>query len=77
VERIFRFHLEPSRGFTAVIQFVYCSAKDREMRLTVEEVTKTRVDLAALGNVRGQVNGENLMGARSGDFPMGVAFRAC
>ena len=121
VERIFRFHLEPSRGFTAVNQFVYCSARDGEMRLTVERVTKTRVrlrlegfakleldrgaaykgvrrkiayrprflgylaydpdkrvfrrfDLVALGNVRGQANGENLMGARPGDFPLGVAF---
>jgi hypothetical protein len=121
VERIFRFHLEPSRGFTAVNQFVYCTAKDGKMRLTVEEVTKTRVrlrlegfanleldrgaayqgvrrkiayhprflgyleydpakrvfyrfDLVALGKVRGQANGENLMGARSGEFPLGVAF---
>jgi hypothetical protein len=121
VERIFRFHLEPSRGFTAENQFVYCTANDGEMRLTVEEVTKTQVrmrlegfakleldrgaaykgvrrkiayrpsflgylaydpakkvfrrfDLVALGNVRGQANAENLMGARSGSFPMGVAF---
>jgi hypothetical protein len=121
VERIFRFHLEPSRGFTAVNQFVYCTAKDGEMRLTVEGVTKTRVrlrlegfaklaldrgaayegvrrkiayhprflgylaydpatrvfcrfDLVALGNVCGQANGENLMGARPSKFPMGVAF---
>ena len=121
VERIFRFHLEPSRGFTAVNQFVYCTANDGEIRLTVEEVAKTRVrlrlegfakleldrgaayegvrrkiayrpsflgylaydpatraftrfDLVALGDVRGQANGENLMGARLGDFPLGVAF---
>jgi hypothetical protein len=120
-ERVFRFHLEPSRGFTAVNQFVYCTADNGEMRLTVEEVTKTQVrlrlegfakleldrgaayegvrrniayrpgflgylaydpamsdftrfDLVALGNVRGQANGENLMAARSGDFPLGVAF---
>jgi hypothetical protein len=123
VERIFRFHLEPSRGFTAVNQFVYCTANDGEMRLTVEEVTTTRVhlrlegfakleldrgaayeglrrriayrpsflgylaydpatrvfhrfDMVALGEVRGQANGENLMGARSGDFPLGVAFES-
>jgi hypothetical protein len=121
VERIFRFHLEPSRGFTAVNQFVYCTANDGEMRLTVEEVTKTQVrlrlegfakleldrgagyegvrrkiayrpsflgylaydpetrvftrfDLVALGDACGQANGENLMGARSGTFPLGVAF---
>jgi hypothetical protein len=121
VERIFRFHLEPSRGFTAVNQFVYCTANDGEMQLRVEEAIKTRVrlrlegfakleldrgaayegvrrkiayrpsflgylgydpvtraftrfDLVALGGVRGQSNGENLMGARSGAFPLGVAF---
>jgi hypothetical protein len=121
VERIFRFHLEPSRGFTAVNQFVYCTANDGALRLTVEEIAGThiglrlegsanlaldrgdayqgvrrkisyrprflgylaydsarkvftRFDLVALGNVRGQANGENLMGARSGAFPMGVAF---
>jgi hypothetical protein len=121
VERIFRFHLEPSRGFAAVNQFVYCTADNGEMRLTVEEVTQARVrlrlegfarleldrgaayegvrrkiayrprflgyldydpatrafrrfDLVALGNACGQANGENLMGARAGAFPLGVAF---
>jgi hypothetical protein len=121
VERIFRFHVEPSRGFTAVNQFVYCTADDGQMRLTVEDAGNTEVrlrlegfarleldrgagyegvrrkigyqpsflgylaydparkvftrfDLVALGNARGQANGENLMGARLGEFPMGVAF---
>jgi hypothetical protein len=121
VERVFRFHLEPSRGFTAVNQFIYCTADDGQMRLTVEEAGAnevrlrldgfakleldrgagyegvrrkigyqpsllgylaydpakkvfTRFDLVALGNARGQANGENLMGARTGEFPMGVAF---
>ena len=121
VERIFRFHLEPSRGFTAVNQFVYCTASDGAMLLTVDEVAGTRVrlrlegsanleldrgaaykgvrrkisyrpsflgylaydsakkvftrfDLVALGDACGQANGENLMGARSGTFPLGVAF---
>jgi hypothetical protein len=121
VERIFRFHLEPSRGFTAVNQFVYCTANDGQLRLTVEEAGSTEVrlrlegyakleldrgvgyegvrrkigyqprllgylaydpakkvvtrfDLVALGNACGQANSENLMGARTGEFPMGVAF---
>jgi hypothetical protein len=121
LERVLRFHLEPSRGFTAVNQFAYCTANDGAMKLTVDEVADTRVrlrlegsanleldrgeaykgvrrkisyrpsflgyleydsakmvftrfELVALGDVQGQANGDNLMGARSGTFPMGVAF---
>ena len=121
IERIFRHHLEPSRGFTAVSQFVYCTADDGQLRLIVDKVAETEVrlrlegfakleldrgagyegvrrkiayepsllgyiaydpakkvitrfDMVALGNARGQANGENLMGARPGVFQMGVAF---
>jgi hypothetical protein len=121
VERIFRFHLEPSRGFNMANQFIYATADNGQMRLTVEEAGSeevrlrltgfarleedrgpnyvgfrrkisyqpsflgylaydpakkvvTRFDLVALGNGSGQSNAENLMGARFGEWPMGVAF---
>ena len=34
----------------------------------------TRFDVVALGNLRGYPTGENLMGARDGENPLGIAF---
>jgi hypothetical protein len=120
-ERIYRFHLDPSRGYMFGNQFDHSSAKSGQISLTVEEAGPsevrlrldgnanleldrgaghdaasrmlsyrpsllgylaydpakrvfTRFDMVALGNGRGQSNGENLMGARPGDWLMGVAF---
>jgi hypothetical protein len=119
-ERIFRFALEPSRGFTAEATFVNATAKAGQLRLIVVEAGKkevrlrleghailekyrgsgsqqggfisyrpsllgylafdpakkvfTRFDVVALGDLRGYPVGENLMGARDGVNPLGIAF---
>src|SRR5262249_22927107 len=119
-ERLYRFHLEPSRGFAAANNFANATAKAGRLRLIVEEAGQsgvrlrleghallerdrgsgyqqggfisyrasllgylaydpakkvfTRFDMVALGNLRGHPTGENLMGAREGVNPMGIAF---
>jgi hypothetical protein len=119
-ERIFRFALEPTRGFTAEATFATTTPKAGQLRLTVEEAGDrevrlrlegfailekdrgsgyqqgglisyrpallgylafdpakkvfTRFDVVALGNLRGHPVGENLMGARDGENPLGIAF---
>ena len=132
-ERIFRFHLDPSRGLSENNNFMHVTAAAGKLQLTVEEVTKsevrlrldgsanlhnpriglltyqspgikehsrnlrvpldydprllgylayhpakkvvTRLDIVALGDVRGRPNGENLVGERLGEAnPLGIAF---
>jgi hypothetical protein len=132
-ERLFRFHLDPSRGLSENNNFAGTSAEAGKLQLTVEAVTGrevrlrldgfanlhnsrkyllsyqspgvkslsqnrripldynprllgylvyhpvkrvfTRLDIVALGEVRGRPNGENIMGERLGETnPLGVAF---
>lgn len=118
--RLYRFHLEPSRGFTAGENFINAPAKSGQLRLIVEAASDrevrlrldgtavlekdrgagpqqggfisyrprllgylaydpakkvmTRFDMVALGDLRGHPVGENLMGARDGVNPLGIAF---
>jgi hypothetical protein len=132
-ERIFRFHLDPSRGLSENTNFAHVTADAGKLWLTVEEVGKTevrlrldgianlhnprsalltyqspgvkehsqnpripldydprllgylaynpakkvitRLDIVALGDVRGRPNGENIVGERLGEAnPLGIAF---
>jgi len=131
--RIFRFHLDPSRGLSENMNFAHLTAAAGKMHLTVEAVSDTevrlrldgiahlhnprtglltyqspgvkeqtrnnripldydprllgyltyhpakkvftRLDIVALGDVRGRPNGENIVGERNGEAtPLGVAF---
>lgn len=132
-ERIFRFHLDPSRGLSENHNFSHLTAAAGKLHLTVEEVGKnevrlrldgyanlhnprtalktyqspgvkehtrnpripldydprllgyvsyhparkvlTRLNIVALGDVRGRPNGENIVGERLGEAnPLGIAF---
>jgi hypothetical protein len=132
-ERIFRFHLDPSRGLSENQNFAHVTAAAGKLQLTVEAVSAaevrlrldgfvnlhnprthlktylspgikersknlripldydprllgylsydpakkvmTRLDIVALGDVRGRPNGENLVGERLGEAtPLGIAF---
>jgi hypothetical protein len=132
-ERIFKFHLDPSRGLSENNNFAHVTAAAGKLHLTVEAVSDaevrlrldgfvnlhnprthlktylspgikehsknlripldydprllgyltyhpakkvlTRLDIVALGDVRGRPNGENLLGERLGDAnPLGIAF---
>jgi hypothetical protein len=132
-ERIFRFHLDPSRGLSENTNFAHVTAAAGKLRLTVTEVSKsevrlrldgyanlhnsrtylltyqspgvkehtqnrripldydprllgdlaydpakkvfTRLDIVAIGDVRGRPNGENIVGERLGKAnPLGIAF---
>jgi hypothetical protein len=132
-ERIFRFHLDPSRGLSENDNFSHVTAAAGKLHLVVEEASKTevrlrldgfvdlhnprtglltyqspgvkehtrntripldydprllgylayhpgkkvltRLDIVALGDVRGRPNGENIVGERRGDAnPLGIAF---
>ena len=132
-ERIFRFHLDPSRGLSENTNFAHVTAAAGELHLTVEEVSPsevrlrldgfanlhnprtglltyqspgvkehsrnprvpldydpwllgylayhpakkvfTRLDVVALGDVRGRPNGENIVAERLGEAnPLGIAF---
>lgn len=132
-ERIFKFHLDPSRGLSENNNFAHVTADAGKLELTVEAVSDTevrlrlegfanlhnprthlktynsptikehsknlripldydprllgylayhpakkaltRLDIVALGDVRGRPNGENLVGERLGEAtPLGVAF---
>jgi hypothetical protein len=132
-ERIFRFHLDPSRGLSENNNFDHVTAAAGQLCLTVEAASRTevrlrldgfanlhnprsslktylspgikehsknlripldydprllgylaydpvkkvltRLDIVALGDVRGRPNGENLVGERLGEAnPLGVAF---
>jgi hypothetical protein len=132
-ERLFRFHLDPSRGLSENNNFAHVTAAAGKLHLTVEAVSEaevrlrldgfanlhnprsglktylspgikehsknlripldynprllgylsyhpakkivTRLDIVALGDVRGRPNGENLVGERLGEAnPLGVAF---
>jgi hypothetical protein len=132
-ERIFRFHLDPSRGLSENNNFARTSAAAGKLQLTVEAVSSsgvrlrldgfvnlhnprtelltyqspnvkqhsrskripldynprllgylvyhpgkkvfTRLEIVALGDVRGRPNGENILGERDGEAnPLGVAF---
>jgi hypothetical protein len=131
--RIFRFHLDPSRGLSENTNFAHLTAAAGKLHLTVEDASKsevrlrldgfanlhnprsglltyqspgvkehsmnmripldydprllgyvvynpakkvlTRLDMVALGNVRGRPNGENLLAERLGkENPLGIAF---
>jgi hypothetical protein len=131
--RIFRWHLDPSRGLSENNNFGHLTADAGKLRLTVEAVSSTevrlrldgfanlhnprsglktyqspgvkehtrnhripldydprllgylaydpakkvltRLDMVAVGDVRGRPNGENLLGERNGEAnPLGVAF---
>jgi hypothetical protein len=131
--RIFRFHLDPSRGLSENTNFAHLTAAAGKLELTVEKVTEsevrlrldgfahlhnprsglltyqspgvkehsqnaripldydprllgylayhpakkafTRLDIVALGDVRGRPNGENIVGERVGEAnPLGIAF---
>lgn len=132
-ERIFRFHLDPSRGLSENNNFAHVTAAAGKLYLTVEAVsdteirlrldgfanlsnprselknyvspgikehsrnlripldydprllgyvayhpskmTLTRLDIVALGDVRGRPNGENIVAERLGEAnPLGIAF---
>jgi hypothetical protein len=132
-ERIFRFHLDPSRGLSENNNFAHVTAAAGSLHLTVEKVSKsevrlrldgfanlhnprsalltyqspgvkehtrnhrvpldydprllgyltyhpakkvfTRLDVVALGDVRGRPNGENIVAERLGEAnPLGIAF---
>jgi hypothetical protein len=132
-ERIFRFHLDPSRGLAEGHNFAHVTAAAGKIHLTIETVTAaevrlrldgyanlhnprkaletyqspsvkehsrnrripldydprllgylsyhpakkvlTRLDIVALGEVRGRPNGENIVGERLGEAnPLGIAF---
>ena len=132
-ERIFRFHLDPSRGLSENNNFAGASATAGKLQLTVEGVSSTavrlrlggfvnlhnaraylltyqspsvkdlsqnrripldynprllgylvyhpakrvftRLDMVALGDVRGRPNGENILAERIGEAnPLGIAF---
>lgn len=132
-ERIFRFHLDPSRGLSENNNFSHVTAAAGNLHLTVEAVSGaevrlrldgfahlhnprtglktylspgikehsrnlripldydprllgylayhpakkvlTRLDIVALGNVRGRPNGENILAERLGEAnPLGIAF---
>ena len=132
-ERIFKFHLDPSRGLSENNNFAHVTAAAGKLHLTVEAVcdtqvrlrldgfanlhnprtglktylspgikehsknlripldydprllgylayhpakrTLTRLDIVALGNVRGRPNGENILAERLGEAnPLGIAF---
>jgi hypothetical protein len=132
-ERVFRFHLDPSRGLSENNNFAHVTAAAGELHLTVEAVSGAevrlrldgfanlhnprsglmtylspgikehsqnlripldydprllgylaydpvkkrfaRLDIVALGNVRGRPNGENILAERLGNVnPLGIAF---
>ena len=132
-ERLFRFHLDPSRGLSENNNFSHVTAAAGKLHLTVEAVSGaevrlrldgfahlhnprtglktylspgikehsrnlripldydprllgyfnyhpakkvlTRLDIVALGNVRGRPNGENILAERLGEAnPLGIAF---
>jgi hypothetical protein len=132
-ERLFKFHLDPSRGLSENHNFAHVTAAAGQLHLTVETVSDaelrlrldgvvhlhnprtelktylspgvkehsqnpripldydprllgylsyhpakkvlTRLDIVALGDVRGRPNGENIVGERLGEAnPLGIAF---